>query len=154
MIDTKTIETIAERVVDLYRKQLEINNINASGTLSDTASVKVELNGSVIVVSLLLQDYYKFVEDGRPSGGMPPIENIENWIRIKPAIPDSRNGKIPSTRQFAWAIAKNIAKNGIPGRKPLAKMKQTDDFQLVIDAIKDEIKRQLIIYYLTEINAH
>ena len=61
-------------------------------------------------VSLLW--YGKLLEDGGPSrkaGRMPPIRPIEGWIKRK-KIPVPAAFKSPEN--FAWAIAKSIAKKG------------------------------------------
>ena len=153
-IQLDKIKLIANQIVELYRKQLESKGIPASGALGDTASVEVEMNGTKLVVSLNLEHYWKNVEFGRRPGKMPPIDNIKDWIRVKPVIPDARTGKIPSAEQLAFMIARKIGIEGIPAKKPLEQTglvyTYTDGTHgfaeatdLFIDAIKAEIVSQL-----------
>ena len=81
-----------------------------------------------MIVSIDLRDYWKFVEAGRGSGKMPPVEKIQEWIEHRPdlfAIGATEEG-IPGhysatpginqsdakTSPLAWAIAKKIAREG------------------------------------------
>jgi hypothetical protein len=143
MIDLEKIKIIADRITDIYREKLDEKNINASGTLSNTVEAEVEIRGNKIIVSLNLQDYWKFVEEGRPPGGYPPPPNIANWIRIKPVIPDARSGKIPSEKQLVYLISRKIATKGYEGRFPLKATLEDTRMNDIIQDIKTEIVRQL-----------
>lgn len=142
-MDLEPIKRIAEQVTTLYQKQLESKGIPASGTLGNTASFEVEFRGNRLVVTLNLEHYWKYVEYGRRPGKMPPIDNIEEWIRVKPVIPDASNGKVPTSRQLAYLIARKIGREGIQGRRPLEATVYSNEFESIIDAIKEEITRQL-----------
>ena len=142
-MDLEPIKKIAEQIVDIYRKELESKGIPASGTLGDTASVEVEMNGTKLVVSLNLEHYWRYVEYGRRPGKMPPIDNIEEWIRVKPIVPNAMNGKVPTSRQLAFMIARKIGREGTKARRPLEATVYSDGFESVMDAIKDEIIKQL-----------
>lgn len=142
-MDLEPIKKIADQIVDIYRKQLESKGIPASGTLGDTASVEVEMNGTKLVVSLNLEHYWRYVEYGRRPGKMPPIDNIEEWIRVKPVVPNAMNGKVPTSRQLAFMIARKIGREGTKARRPLEATVYSDGFESVMDAIKAEITKQL-----------
>lgn len=151
-IQLDKIQLIANQIVELYRKQLESKGIPASGTLGDTASVEVEMNGTKLVVSLNLEHYWRYVEYGRRPGKMPPIDNIEEWIRVKPVVPNAMNGKVPSSRSLAYLIARKIGREGIQGRRPLEATVYSDGFESVMDAIKAEITKQLKQTLLEDLN--
>lgn len=142
-IELSNIEKIANRVVELYRNELDKQGINASGTLYRNTKSRVELNGTQLIVYLNLEDYYKFVEDGRGPGKFPPIDAIEKWIKIKPIIPEPINGRVPDTRQLAFLIARKISREGFEGRKPISNIINSPELQNVIQSIKNEIVRQL-----------
>lgn len=142
-IQLTKIQQLANGIVEQYRKVLADEGINASSTLSNTADVVVELNGDMVVISLQLEEYWKYVEYGRRPGKMPPIDNIKDWIKVKPIIPDARTGKIPSAEQLAFLIARKIGREGIPARHPINKTVYTDVTEQIIDAIKAEIVTQL-----------
>lgn len=142
-MDLEPIKKIADQIVDIYRKQLESKGIPASGTLGDTASVEVEMHGTKLVVSLNLEHYWRYVEYGRRPGKMPPIDNIEEWIRVKPVVPNAMNGKVPTSKQLAFMIARKIGREGTKARRPLEATVYSDGFESVMDAIKAEITKQL-----------
>ena len=154
-IQLDRIEEIAEGVVEEYRKILADENINASRVLSNTASVKVEMNGTHLLISLILQPYWKYIEHGtrpinstliknnRNTGKSSLIDNIEQWIRVKPVIPDARTGRIPNTRQLAFLIARKIATKGIPPKSALNRAMHTSAVDDIINQIKHEIIKQL-----------
>lgn len=104
-------------VLTAYQRDLrEKRKPTTRNTLVSTARYLVDVDGGTIEVSLSLQDYWKYVEHGRAAGGkFPPIDAIEEWIRIKPVIPHpDAKGRIPSEHSLAFLIARSIAKNGIP----------------------------------------
>ena len=142
-LELNNIQSIANQVVELYRDELSNKNINASSKLSDTATAIVELNGTHLIVSLNLEHYWKYVEYGRRPGKMPPIDAIEEWVKIKPVIPNPINGKVPNTKQLAFLIARKIGREGIEGKKPLTNISYSPEMEDIIQLIKDEVVRQL-----------
>lgn len=130
-------------MLELYRNQLIDKNINASNTLSNTATTIVEVDGTSLMVSFNLEDYWKYVEYGRRPGKRPPIDAIERWIKVKPIIPDPINGKIPSTKQLAFLISRKIGMEGTKAQRPLEKAVYSDSMELLINQLKNEIVGQL-----------
>lgn len=143
------IKQLSQGIVEQYRKILSDEGINASSTLSQTADIEVEFDGVVLRVSLLLEPYWKYVEYGRRPGKMPPIDNIKEWIRVKPIIPDSSSGRVPSANQLAYLIARKIGREGIPARHVINKTVYTDVTERIIEAIRAEIIQQLKQQYLS-----
>ena len=93
-----------------------------------------------------LEEYWRFVERGRKAGSkQPPIAPIEKWIKIKPIVPRPRNGKIPSTKQMAFAISKSIGKNGIKGKYPLSNTLKSTNVTNIVDQIKSTIIEKINI---------
>lgn len=130
-------------MLELYRNQLIDKNINASNTLSNTASTIVEVDGTSLMVSFNLEDYWKYVEYGRRPGKRPPIDAIEQWIKVKPIIPDPINGRVPTTKQLAFLISRKIGMEGTKAQRPLEKAVYSDSMELLINQLKDEIVGQL-----------
>ena len=138
-----TIQEITDRMLELYRNKLIDKNINASNILSDSAEVIVEVNGTTLSVSFNLEEYWKFVEYGRRPGKRPPITAIEEWVTLKPIIPDPINGKIPSTKQLAFLISRKIGMEGTKAQRPLESAVYSDSMELLINQLKNEIVGQL-----------
>ena len=139
----KAITNIVDRMLDLYKNKLVDNNINASNTLHDNASTVIEVNGLTLSVSFNLEEYWKFVEYGRRPGKRPPLDAIEQWIKVKPIVPDPINGKIPSTRQLAFLISRKIGMEGTKAQRPLQSAMYSDNMEMLINQLKNEIIGQM-----------
>ena len=101
-------------VCEAYRKELQDRGKNASGLLSQSVRFKVNRDGTTYAVDLSLQDYWKYVEDGRPPGRLPPLDKILEWIRVKPVVPRPMdNGELPTEELLASMIGRKIARDGI-----------------------------------------
>ena len=101
-----------------YQDNLIRDNKIATGNLLNSIDYKVQYDDRAIWVELHLEDYYKWVENGRAPGKFPPPDKILEWIRIKPIIPDDRGGRLPTEQQLAYLIGKKIAEQGIePGNQ-------------------------------------
>lgn len=160
MIDTHSIQLIANQVVERYKQQLQSAGIRPDSELYSTETV-VEMNGNTVIVSLIIPEHWKNVEFGRRAGAkMPPIDTIKNWISIKGIVPDGRNPKIKDPQQLAYPIAKAIARDGIRPRKLLEGTGLVNTYtngqygfaeanDAFIQLIKTEIVRQLEQYALS-----
>lgn len=105
-LDT-VLEHSGEEFINSYRELLNKENINTTGNLSNSLSVTTQEQSDNWSVWLSIADYYEYIENGRLPGKQPPIALIENWIK---------NKHLPLERNLSWAIAKSIAKKGIPGK--------------------------------------
>lgn len=137
---TNEMRMICQDFLERYKKALKDNGNIASGQLENTASYKISFNGNYIEIIFQLEDYWKYIENGtRPH--FPPINAIENWIRVKRIVPKAVDNKVPSTRQLAYLISRKISE---VGTKPTKSLKQTiDNSDDLIDLLLDEIVKQL-----------
>jgi hypothetical protein len=106
------LKKFGQRIIDEMQNQLFENNSVNTGDLarSITSNIIKKEDKETLQVSLLW--YGQLLEDGGPArkaGRMPPVAPIEGWIRRK-KIPVPSSFKSP--KSFAFAIAKNIGKNG------------------------------------------
>lgn len=139
-LDIVPINRIAEELAKSYREQLSADGKNASGTLSNTSSYLVNYNGTLLKISLLLEDYWKYVEnDTKPH--FPPIDKIRQWIKVKPILPTARKGKLPTEKQLAYLIARKISKVGTKGSHSL---QSTLDKANIYNKVINEIQNQII----------
>ena len=123
-----TIEVLnryGQRVIDLYRSNLINSGHNATGKLSSTASFTVEVEDQDISVTIHLEDYYRYIEEGRRPGRFPPVDAILGWIQAKHIMPREINGKLPTEMQLAFLIGRKIAEQGIDGTHDLATAQNT-----------------------------
>jgi hypothetical protein len=129
-LELTTIKKITDDFVVELKNKLTANGSNASGNLAKSIRGIVKQNGKYVVISIQLEDYWQYVENGRKAGKYPPINAIKNWISVKPVLPRPlKSGKLPTANQLAFLIARKISKVGI---KPKPFLKPTiTDFDLI-----------------------
>lgn len=112
-----TLDEYSEKAKELYKRKLTDKEINASYKLLNSVETTVKRNDDEFIVSINLEPYWYYVENGRKPGRFPPIDKILEWVRIKPVIPysDSR-GRLPTEEQLAFLIARKIAEQGTEGK--------------------------------------
>lgn len=140
---TREIRELAEKIAGVYKTNLEPHR--SSGKLQSFRTV-TSIKGDYFLIQFDIEDYWKYVEYGRPPGKYPPIGSIEKWISVKPIIPDSRFGKVPTTKQLAFMISRKISREGTRGTKPLERSLESPEVKTFINAIKQEFVSQVISY--------
>lgn len=133
-------------LVDIYKNKLSNDNVNASYTLSNSVRFLINNKDKQFEVSLGLADYWKYVENGRKAGKFPPISKISEWIKIKPILPNSYNGKLPTQQQLTYLISRKIAKNGIKPR-PLLKDSIDEINDLYMAKIEEALSKDIKIEF-------
>lgn len=124
----------------------------ASGTLVQSAHYEPKINNRVYEVGIWLEDYWKYVENGRKAGKFPPIEKIQKWITAKPVIKRPYNGKLPTDEQLAFLIARKIAREGTLGTHPLERAVEDVNGQMLMslkEAIIEDIGESLTTTLIT-----
>lgn len=138
-----------------YQDNLIRDGKIATGELLNSVEYTVETDDRSITLSLKLQDYYKWVEEGRQPGRFPPVDKILEWIRVKPILPDERNGKLPTEQQLAFLIGRKIAEEGIEAGHQLARARTTlaEEWEAKIDeAIALDVKDALDVIFSSWFN--
>ena len=142
----EALETYGQVLEDTYREEIARTGAFASGRLFDSIHHIVTVEDHTIDLSLSLEDYWKWVDEGRGPGKFPPLQKIEEWIRIKPVAPypDAR-GRIPSNQQLAFLIGRKIAEEGTEGKHLLdISIESTQDWiALIEEAIDLDIEEEL-----------
>lgn len=140
----RVLEEAGEFFIKEARANLGANRSYASGTLGDTLEKIIEINDNAYSLKISLQDYWKYVENGRKPGKFPPPWAIQEWITVKPVKPyPLNNGKLPTIKQLSYLIGRKIAEEGIqpkPFFEP-AKQATKERWQAAIDyAIEEDVK--------------
>lgn len=129
----KVLEEYAIAVRNTYQDNLIKSDRIASGDLLNSVEYIIQSDNMHISVSLQLANYWKYVEwDTKPH--WPPINKIEEWIKIKPVIPDERDGKLPTEKQLAFLIARKISEEGTKG---------SNDLHEAIKTVNDEYRERI-----------
>lgn len=89
-VDMTSLYNCAAEIVQMYRNELELRKINASGELSRSADFDVLFNENDIAVYFIANAHWYYVERGRkPTGGgagqhwVDAVGDIERWLTSK-----------------------------------------------------------------------
>jgi len=134
--NTKNTELEFKRFADkvihrakFYLKRRKKNTKEANLSKSLDYDLKVYPSGG-LELGFKAADYFRYVEEGRKPGKMPPVSAIAKWIRIKPiklrdmGYTKKDGTKVKGTGRFksktdtninsaAYAIAKHIGAYGV-----------------------------------------
>ena len=140
---TDDLKKLANDLLAQYQEALEANR--ASGQLIETSKADVLFDGRYFTVEFNVQEYWKYLENGTKPH-FPPIDAIENWVKVKGLVPTTTNGrKVPSTRQLAYLIAREISINGTEARHGLqTTLDNADDIiSMMVDAIVTQLDKEI-----------
>lgn len=147
---SKVLEEYAVALRNEYQDNLIRHDHIAKGDLMNRVDYIIQKGNNEISVSLILEDYWKYVEyDTKPH--FPPVDKIMEWIRVKPVLPrPDNNGKLPTERQLAYLIGRKINEEGTTGTHDLrdAQRKVLDDFEeRVGEAITKDLSDCLTVLF-------
>ena len=111
----KALETYS-----MYLPSAARNNMSQYYELKDKISFKVDVSGNSFEVTFNAPEYWKYVNYGRPSGKMPPVSAIEEWITRRRIVPEP-NTSTPNVTSLAYVIARKIGRKGTKGTNFLEK---------------------------------
>lgn len=109
---TEVLNQFADRFIELAKQNLENNGSNASHNLSNSIEKIIEIGEDHFTVSISLEDYWKYIEEGTGPAHLPDaraqywpkIGPLKEWVSIKPGVP-----KDPG---FAYAVRWKIHEEG------------------------------------------
>lgn len=122
----KVLGDYGQALRNTYQDNLIRDGKIATGNLLNSVEYEVQFDDRAIWLQFKMEEYYKWVENGRQPGKYPPPDKILEWIRIKPIIPDGRTGKLPTEQQLAFLISRKIAEEGIPAGNQLHQAIETE----------------------------
>lgn len=157
LIDLPHVQAVMEEMAIAIRNEYQDNLIRndriASGNLLNNIEYEVTRGDFTYTIYVKMKDYWYYVENGRKAGKWPPIQNILDWIKIKPVLPrPNAEGKLPTPQQLAFLIARKIGEEGTEGTQDLRKATDTiwdtfeDRLYEAIDADVDAAFIQIFHY--------
>lgn len=152
LIDLPHVQAVMEEMAIAIRNEYQDNLIRndriASGDLLNNIEYEITRGDFTYTIYVKMKDYWYYVENGRKAGKMPPIDNILNWIRVKPVLPrPNAKGKLPTPQQLAFLIARKIGEEGTQGTQDLRKATDTiwDTFEdRLYEAIDEDVDAAFI----------
>lgn len=152
LIDLPHVQAVMEEMAIAIRNEYQDNLIRndriASGDLLNNIEYEVTRGDFTYTIYVKMKDYWYYVENGRKAGKWPPIQNILDWIKIKPVLPrPNAEGKLPTPQQLAFLIARKIGEEGTEGTHDLRKATDTiwDTFEdRLYEAIDEDVDAAFI----------
>ena len=152
LIDLPHVQAVMEEMAIAIRNEYQDNLIRndriASGDLLNNIEYEVTRGDFTYTIYVKMKDYWYYVENGRKAGKWPPIDNILNWIKIKPVLPrPNAEGKLPTPQQLSFLIARKIGEEGTEGTQDLRKATDTiwDTFEdRLYEAIDEDVDAAFI----------
>ena len=138
---TQEINEICAELLERYKQEIKNTGHYASGELANTASYVTKWDGRYFELYFNLQEYWKWLENGRAPGNKPPYRAIRDWMIVKKLIPSSKENRIPRDYAFIANVRRNIAQNGIKPAKVL--QKSLDGADDLLSKLADEFTKQL-----------
>ena len=100
----------------MYLLQASRNNMPTYYELKDKIKFVMNVNGNFYEIEFNAPSYWKWANDGRRPGKMPPVNVIADWVRRRNIAPYAlKNGKLPTEDQLAFMIANKIGRDGTAG---------------------------------------
>lgn len=129
-----------------YKDNLLLSDRLATGELIKSVQYKTTFNDREFIISLDLENYWKWVEDDtRPH--FPPVNAILSWIRAKPVLPyPDKRGKLPTPNQLAYLIGRKISIEGTKGTHDLEKTLKTLNAEyevLIAEALEKDLSNSI-----------
>lgn len=131
----QVLQELADDIRENYKEHLEFNDrYTREHKLIDSVKTQVVVGDQAFEITMTLEDYWKYVEEGVQGGDNPtsPYRNpgwkaypfILRWIDIKPVLPrPNADGKLPTPSQLGYLITRAIVENGTQGSHDLQKTK-------------------------------
>ena len=150
----------AELIIGALKKNLEAHDSIASRALFQSIRTEIKVFGNSYTLELFMEDYWKWVDEGRKPGKMPPIDKIAKWIAQKgipirsmvKASPLKRKSKLSLSeriksrnRSLAFLIARKIAKHGTKGTHFYSDVINDKFFQDLNNDIGEALKKDYTI---------
>jgi len=112
----RVVQNWGNELIAQMQNRLRANKKNASSSLSQSIEPQIkQARADNLRLTILMEDYWQYVEDGRRAGKMPPIKNIYEWIQnkrpVQQKIAQSPN-RIAATKSLAYVIARKIGQKG------------------------------------------
>ena len=146
-----------QKFIEAFQSSLEKHDRNVPGTLWQSVNADIKVFGQKIVLEITMEDYWKYVEEGRKAGGkMPPLEpmlkhiadrgerwnpaaqNISKFTKNKKGLQVARKKPLDmntARKTLAFLIGRSIKKHGI---KPTHFASEVMD-SILLDAFKKDI---------------
>lgn len=147
--------TIAElnRYGDIIRQIYRDKNLNAGydpGAELQNITFDVENESGNFSIVFHLPEYWKWAENGRGPGKMPPEGSLLKWMEFNQILPRQmqlQNGRtvLPSMKSLEYLIRRKIGRDGTEG-KHTWEMTENEVRNTLIQDIKKALEQDFMAY--------
>lgn len=110
----EVLNDYADAFQELFKRKIKDGDSFATGDLYNSIKTFMRVNGETYSVEMSLLDYWIWIDRGRSKGAKyPPINKLEDWIKVKGIVPRQDIKPVPTTKQLAFLIARKIHEEGI-----------------------------------------
>lgn len=150
-IVSRILREWAEKYTIEARENLISKKGKATGRLLESINYDLETRDTIVSVHINMEDYAKFVNDGRGPGKYPPLKEIEDWIKVrgismkkKPAKGITRDREV---KTLAFLIGRKISIFGTKAKKFIPTVRTSE----LRERIVKELKLYLTVDLVTEV---
>lgn len=146
----KILHKHGQKLVDHMEKELDKPKNKNTGDLADSINLSVQRMGTTVNMTISMNDYGKFVNDGRKAGKFPNIGAIREWVKskgIKMKKKPKGLSREKEVKTLSYLIGRKIKEKGIKAKKFIP----TVDLQSIRLEILHDLKQYLIVEVQTEI---
>ena len=153
MIDfTNTISVLndyAQRIKNLYREKNIEAGYDPAAELQNI-SFNVESEGNNFSIVFHLPEYWRWAENGRAPGRMPPKGSLLQWMEFKQILPHQmqlENGRtvMPTMESLEFLIRRKIGRDGTDGSHTW-EATENEIRDSLINAVKAAIEKDFTDY--------
>jgi hypothetical protein len=124
----KVVKTLEKNILSKAKKNL--SDSKSSGRLQSSLKTSEKESKGGVEISIQMEDYGTYVDEGRKPGKGVPVDDLKKWIRQKGLTFNSQSKSKQTTEQkinsLAFLINRKIKKEGIEA---------TDFLQDVLDEL-------------------
>lgn len=145
----KTLNEYGYKISELYKQ----NNIEAGYDPSQplqNIDFYVSSSAGIFTINFNMPSYWRFAENGRGPGKMPPKGSLIKWMNFKRILPSPMtlsNGKtvLPSMESLEFLIRRKIGERGTQGQHTW-EATENEIKSSLIEAIKDALTKDIMEY--------
>jgi hypothetical protein len=109
-----------QKIKDLYKQKNLEAGYDPSQPLQNEVTFNVNSHAGTFEIVFSLPDYWRWAENGRGPGKMPPKGSLLQWMEFKHILPSPMtlsNGRsvIPSMESLEYLIRRKIGRDGTQG---------------------------------------
>lgn len=140
-IISRTLHRWGQRHTEQLKRNLDATGKKDTGQLR--ASIQFSVDGTILQIEM--EEYAKFIHEGRSPGKFPPVDEIRGWVERKGLTIQGSSAPLDTQqRQLAYLVGRKIAVHGIEP-SPFIEDLPTDEIEEDLAGVITEWATQQIL---------